>query len=469
MLMEVTSTNQMHQILVAHVVNSIVSTSHIKKDGVECELTKFLSTLNKLLKDYQKTFDLEDKLEMIGSDNLRTIVQESDFKKILNIHEDLVKIDTTPHTFQTTLSSILVDTALRYSDLLTLEVNQLTEKYHSIDENAIAEPEEPVKQEVKQEGELDGITAGDAMEVDEVPPVLEAPEAQADSNDAMLVDEKEVVEEKPEPEATTEVEEKQETDETPTQEANEVDTAAEEEEEAREEEPKTKQSEHEDFSEGLENTEEPGEAEREEPSGEAEAVTEAFEQEHVDEKVEEEAVEENKENSPQPEDNDQLSPQNEEAPPIAETPEPSTEGNAVGEQQITPKRCDIIMEESRKRSQSPLAATQKYKRFQNIAVNLVKTIEEHRFSSPFLTPVNAREYEQVIFQPRDLKSILKAIRQKDLQPYETVKDLERDIMLMFANCVMYNKSNTHLVEMAIQMKNDVRKTFKMFEDAESGI
>lgn len=466
MLMEPTSTNQMHQILVAHVVNSIVSMSHIKKDGVECELTKFLSTLNKLLKDYQKTFDLEDKLEMIGSDNLRTIVQESDFKKILNIHEDLVKIDTTPHTFQTTLSSILVDTALRYSDLLTLEVNQLTEKYHSIDENVIAEPEEPVKQEVKQEGEPTSIPGGDAMEVDEVPPLLEAPEAQADSNDAMLVDEKEVLEEKPEPEATTEVEKKQETEETPTQEDDEVDTAA---EEAREEEPKSKHPEHEEFSEGLENTEVPGEPEREEPSGEAEAVTEAFEQEHVDEKVEEEAAEENRENSPQPEDNDQLSPQNEEAPPSAETPEPSTEGNAIGEQQITPKRSDIIVEESRKRSQSPLAATQKYKRFQNIAVNLVKTIEEHRFSSPFLTPVNAREYEQVIFQPRDLKSILKAIRQKDLQPYETVKDLERDIMLMFANCVMYNKSNTHLVEMAIQMKNDVRKTFKMFEDAESGI
>lgn len=455
----------MHQILVAHVVNSIVSTSHIKNDGVECELTKFLSTLNKLLKDYQKTFDLEDKLEMIGSDNLRTIVQESDFKKILNIHEDLVKIDTTPHTFQTTLSKILVDTALRYSDILTLEVNQLTEKYHSIDENAIEEPEEPIQPEVKQEGEPTSNPAGDEMEVDEVPPVLEVPEAQAESNDAMLADEKEAVDEKPEPEATTEVEKKQETGQTPTQEDNEVETAA----EAGEEEAKAEQPQHPAIPEELEKTEEPTEPEREEPTGEAEAVADAYEQEHVDEKVEEEAAEKEKEASAQTEVSGQSSPKNEAAPPIAETPEPPAEGNAIGEQQTTPKRSDLIMEESRKRSQSPLAATQKHKRFQNIAVNLVKTIEEHRFSSPFLTPVNAREYEQVIYQPRDLKSILKAIRQKDLQPYETVKDLERDIMLMFANCVMYNKSNTHLVEMAIQMKNDVRKTFKMFEDAESGI
>lgn len=131
---------------------------------------------------------------------------------------------------------------------------------------------------------------------------------------------------------------------------------------------------------------------------------------------------------------------------------------------------EFLNDRPSKRSLSPLVTSQKHKRFQNIAINLVKTIEEHRFLSPFLLPVVADQYEEVVYDPKDLKSILKAIKQKD-EPaaYETVKELERDIMLMFANCVMYNKSNAHLVDMAKQMRDDVRNTFKMFEDAESEI
>lgn len=131
---------------------------------------------------------------------------------------------------------------------------------------------------------------------------------------------------------------------------------------------------------------------------------------------------------------------------------------------------EFLNDRPTKRSLSPLVTSQKHKRFQNIAINLVKTIEEHRFLSPFLLPVVSDQYEEVVYDPKDLKSILKAIKQKD-EPaaYETVKELERDIMLMFANCVMYNKSNAHLVDMAKQMRDDVRNTFKMFEDAESEI
>ena len=47
--------------------------------------------------------------------------------------------------------------------------------------------------------------------------------------------------------------------------------------------------------------------------------------------------------------------------------------------------------------------------------------------------------------------------------------LERDIMLMFANCVMFNKSTTPIVDMAREMKNEVSETFKMFEEAEMNL
>lgn len=125
-----------------------------------------------------------------------------------------------------------------------------------------------------------------------------------------------------------------------------------------------------------------------------------------------------------------------------------------------------------KRKSSALS-TQKHKRFQQIAINLINSIQAHRFSSPFLQAVNKRDasdYYEVIHEPKDLKNILKAVKLKlDSPPYELVKQLERDIMLMFANAVMYNKSDDDLVRLTISMKNDVNNIFKMFEEAELDI
>jgi hypothetical protein len=125
--------------------------------------------------------------------------------------------------------------------------------------------------------------------------------------------------------------------------------------------------------------------------------------------------------------------------------------------------------DSSKRSSSP-SSTQLHKRFQHIAVNLVNSIQAHRFSSPFLQPVNpkdAPDYVEVIRQPKDLKTILKSIKLKlDPPEYLLLEQLERDIMLMFANCIMFNKSDTDLVELTKSMKNDVDKIFKLFKEAE---
>lgn len=122
-----------------------------------------------------------------------------------------------------------------------------------------------------------------------------------------------------------------------------------------------------------------------------------------------------------------------------------------------------------KRKLSTLS-TQKHKRFQHIAVNLINSIQAHRFSSPFLQAVNKRDasdYYEVVHEPKDLKNLLKAVKLKlDPPQYELIKQLERDIILMFANCVMYNKSDDDLVRLTISMKDDVNNLLKMFEEAE---
>ncbi|CCG25079.1 hypothetical protein CORT_0G04020 [Candida orthopsilosis Co 90-125] len=160
-------------------------------------------------------------------------------------------------------------------------------------------------------------------------------------------------------------------------------------------------------------------------------------------------------------------------PEATETKEPSEEKSV---EIVTPEPESATQLKSdqssrkRPRSRSP-APAQHHKRFQNIAVNLINSIQEHRFSSPFLQAVNPKDapnYYEMIYQPRDLKGISKALKSKNDPPaYSSIKELERDVMLMFANCIMYNRSDEDLVELTRTMKRDVGDMFKMFKEAES--
>ncbi|CCE80419.1 Piso0_003535 [Millerozyma farinosa CBS 7064] len=125
----------------------------------------------------------------------------------------------------------------------------------------------------------------------------------------------------------------------------------------------------------------------------------------------------------------------------------------------------------KKRSRSPSSSYQQHKRFQSIAINLVNNIQAHRFSSPFLQAVNTKDapdYHEVIYEPKDLKSIMKALKSKTENPaYTSIQELKRDILLMLANCIMYNKSDSALVELTKSMKDDINNIFKLFEEAKS--
>ncbi|CAN3367040.1 hypothetical protein DICA2_F06898 [Diutina catenulata] len=125
-----------------------------------------------------------------------------------------------------------------------------------------------------------------------------------------------------------------------------------------------------------------------------------------------------------------------------------------------------------KRSKAPLSPAQ-YKRFQQVAINLISYIQQHRFSSPFLQPVKrseASEYNDIVHHPRDLKSMMKAVKSKQHSPvYTSVKQLQRDVMLMFANCIMYNRSDDDLYKLTTSMRQDVNDNMPMFKEAEDEI
>ena len=154
---------------------------------------------------------------------------------------------------------------------------------------------------------------------------------------------------------------------------------------------------------------------------------------------------------------------------IVET-KPQLKNEPVRAQEDTRDLREIRETRKRPRSHSPGAPLQHHKKFQSIAISLLNSIQEHRFSSPFLHAVNAKDapnYYEIIHQPKDLKSILKALKSKADPPvYQLVVELERDIMLMFANCVMYNRLDEDLVGLTRTMKEEVGELFKMFKEAE---
>lgn len=157
---------------------------------------------------------------------------------------------------------------------------------------------------------------------------------------------------------------------------------------------------------------------------------------------------------------------------LSETPDfsaPPDSNEMACQVQDEPVAADALQ----KQSTASHTSMQQQKRFQSIATSLITRIQEHRFSLPFLQPVNKRDaadYADVIYEPRDLKNILRLVKSKIEPPaYTCIKHLERDIMLMFANCIMYNKSDDELTRLTLSMRDDVQNMFKMYEDAELDI
>lgn len=125
----------------------------------------------------------------------------------------------------------------------------------------------------------------------------------------------------------------------------------------------------------------------------------------------------------------------------------------------------------RKRSASRQSARKRQasslnKKFINVSTQLLANISLLKFSSPFLTPVNendAPNYYTVIREPRDIKTIRTKVRTGEIS---TAEELQRDIMLMFANAVMYNRTNTEMHRWAVEMLEETLKLMALFAEAE---
>ena len=88
------------------------------------------------------------------------------------------------------------------------------------------------------------------------------------------------------------------------------------------------------------------------------------------------------------------------------------------------------------------------KRFQNFIQMLHTEITGHRNGSIFhhpIKPSEAPDYRDIVKRPMDLKTIKVRVRDGQIS---TTAEYIRDVYLMFANAIMYNKPGSTVYNMA---------------------
>lgn len=95
------------------------------------------------------------------------------------------------------------------------------------------------------------------------------------------------------------------------------------------------------------------------------------------------------------------------------------------------------------------------KKFQNVIGMLHSTISQHRYGNIFHNPIKkseAPDYHDIVKRPMDLKTI--KARVKDGLISNSL-EFQRDIYLMFANAMMYNRPGSEIHNMAEEVRQCV--------------
>ncbi|EGO27548.1 hypothetical protein SERLADRAFT_382647 [Serpula lacrymans var. lacrymans S7.9] len=106
------------------------------------------------------------------------------------------------------------------------------------------------------------------------------------------------------------------------------------------------------------------------------------------------------------------------------------------------------------------------KRFQNVIGMLHSQISQHRNGNIFHNPIKnseAPDYHEIIKRPMDLKSIKAKIKDGVIS---TSLEFQRDVYLMFANAMMYNRPGSDIYHMAEDMMIESEVHINTFRQTE---
>jgi bromodomain-containing protein 8 len=106
------------------------------------------------------------------------------------------------------------------------------------------------------------------------------------------------------------------------------------------------------------------------------------------------------------------------------------------------------------------------KRFQTVISLLHSQISQHRNGNIFhnpIKPTEAPDYHDIIKRPMDLKTIKARIKDRVIK---TSREFQRDVYLMFANAMMYNRPESDIALMAEEMMLESEGHINSFRQTE---
>lgn len=108
-----------------------------------------------------------------------------------------------------------------------------------------------------------------------------------------------------------------------------------------------------------------------------------------------------------------------------------------------------------------------YRNWKKSVMLVYSRFTTHKFASLFLKPITDEQapgYHSVIYRPMDLQTIRKNIESGVIR---TNAEFQRDVLLMFNNAIMYNKSTDHVFDMAKQMQQECIQQIQLFLQAQA--
>ncbi|KAI0004996.1 hypothetical protein BJV74DRAFT_806278 [Russula compacta] len=120
----------------------------------------------------------------------------------------------------------------------------------------------------------------------------------------------------------------------------------------------------------------------------------------------------------------------------------------------------------RRRGRPPAADSQTSKKFQTVIIMVHSQISQHRNGNIFHNPIKTSEapdYYDIVKRPMDLKTIKARIREGQITSSD---EFQRDVYLMFANSLMYNRPGSDIYTMAEEMMLESEAQINTFRQTE---
>lgn len=104
-----------------------------------------------------------------------------------------------------------------------------------------------------------------------------------------------------------------------------------------------------------------------------------------------------------------------------------------------------------------------YRNWKKSIMLLYDRLVMHRYTAVFMRPIKSEDYCNAIYRPMDFQTVRKNV---DAGAIRTTVEFERDLMLIFSNAAMFNRTNSSVHEMAGVMREDCMQQMEIFKEAQ---